>query len=67
SILRICKDLNYVNELQHQETSELLDKFIRKLYCYMKYLEEKIGERELKRSSYYREQTYEMRNDISGP
>lgn len=63
SILRLCRDLNYVNEVSHKETIELLDKFIRKLYRYMQYLEEKIGERELKRSSYYRQQTYELKNN----
>ncbi len=65
SILRISKDLNYITELQHKETLENLDKFIRKLYRYMQYLEEKIGEKDLKRSDYYRQQTYEMRGSVS--
>src|SRR3989338_4085940 len=43
--LRLCKDLGYITEMQFNDTFEKLDKFIRKLYKYMQYLEEKAGNR----------------------
>ncbi len=63
--LRLCKDLGYITAIQHDEISEKLDKFIRKLYRYMQYLEEKAGNRKLDRSAYYRQNSSQVAEDVA--
>ncbi|MBI4016475.1 MAG: four helix bundle protein [Candidatus Aenigmarchaeota archaeon] len=63
--LRLCKDLSYITEMQHKETLEKLDKFIRKLYNYMRYLEEKAGNRKWDRSAFYRQNSQQVCEDAA--
>jgi len=37
--LKLCKDLKYINDQQHQETWEKFNLLIRKLYRYMEYVQ----------------------------
>lgn len=53
--LRLCKDLGYISEEKFGVYFEKLDKFIRKLYRYIQYLEDSTGNRKRERSDYYRQ------------
>ncbi len=48
AVLKLCRDLQYINSQQHQETHERLNLLIRKLYRYMEYIQEQAD----RRSSY---------------
>ena len=62
--LKLCRDLGYITEVQHKDIFEKVDMFIRKLYKYMQYLEEKAGNRKWDRSAYYRQQREEVAANV---
>lgn len=61
--LSIAKDLNYITHEQHAAHFEKLDKFIRKLYRYMQYLEAKIGNRKTDKTMWYRHEKWKVQQD----
>lgn len=56
--LQLCKDLEYIDDKRFKIYFEKLDRFIRKLYRYMQYLEGKTGNRKNDRSHFYRQNKY---------
>lgn len=62
--LRLCKDLKYVDEQNFGMYFEKLDKFVRKLYRYMQYLEGQTGPRKTDRSYFYKQNKYYFDDDI---
>ncbi len=61
--LAIAMDLNYITLEQHNQYHEKLDKFIRKLYRYMQYLEGKIGNRKTDKTMFYRHEKWKASQD----
>ena len=43
--LKLCKDLGYIDDKQHDAVHDKFDGLVRQLYGYMKYLERKADER----------------------
>jgi len=62
--LRLCKDLEYIDEQKFGIYFEKLDRFIRKLYRYMQYLEGNIGDRKKDKSHFYRHNKYYADNNM---
>lgn len=56
--LRLGKDLGYINNNKFDIYFEKLDKFVRKLYRYMQYLDEITGNRKNDRTQFYRQYKY---------
>lgn len=53
--LRLSKDLGYIDEQKFGVYFEKLDRFIRKLYKFMQFLEDNTGNRKRDRSNFYRQ------------
>jgi len=64
SALELSLELGYITRSQHSQLFERLDKFIRKLWRYMEYLESRTGDRKRDKSYYYRHQKYRADNDM---
>jgi len=62
--LRLSFDLKYIPKEKFDAHFEKLDKFIRKLYCYMQYLKKQTGNRKYDKSYYYRQQKYYADSNI---
>jgi len=62
--LELSLELNYINKQQHSQLFGRLDKFIRKLWRYMDYIESKTGNRKQDKSYYYGHQKYRMDNSM---
>ncbi|MBD3362057.1 four helix bundle protein [Candidatus Woesearchaeota archaeon] len=62
--LKLSLDLKYISTEKYREHFEKLDKFVRKLYRYMEYLEKSIGNRKYDKSYYYRQQKYYADSDV---
>jgi four helix bundle protein len=60
--LRLAHDLKYISKKEFEEHFEKLDKFIRKLYKYMQYLEKQCGDRKRDKSYFYRQNKYYLNN-----
>lgn len=62
--LETCLNLNYFSKEQHIEILEILDKFIRKLYRYMEYIESQCNDRKRDKSYFYKYNKYHIDKDI---
>lgn len=62
--LILAKDLKYITQEQHDLHHDKLDKFIRKLYRYMQWLEGKIGDRKEDKTMWYRHEKWKTDKDI---
>ena len=62
--LELARGLGYITEEQHGQLFRRLDKFIRKLWRYMEYIESRTNNRKRDKSYYYRHQKYRVDNDM---
>jgi four helix bundle protein len=62
--LLLAKDLRYVSIEQHDSHHEKLDKFIRMLYGYMKWLESRIGDRKEDKGMWYRHEKWKLQQNV---
>lgn len=62
--LRLAFDLKYVTKEQHDEHHQKLDRFIRMLYGYMKWLESRIGDRKEDKGMWYRHEQWKLKQDV---
>jgi len=62
--LKLAKDLKYVTKKQHDAHHEKLDRFIRRLYKFMQYLESKIGNRKTDKTMWYRHEKWKAKQDV---
>lgn len=62
--LALAKDLKFISVEQHDEHHRKLDRFIRMLYGYMKWLESRIGDRKEDKGMWYRHEQWKMKQDI---
>jgi four helix bundle protein len=62
--LELAKDLKYITQEQRNAHHAKLDRFIRMLYSYMKWLESKIGDRKEDKTMWYRHEQWKMKQDI---
>lgn len=62
--LALSRDLNHISKEQHNIHHEKLERFIRTLYGYMKWIESKIGERKEDKGMWYRHEQWKMKQDV---
>ncbi len=62
--LETCLNLKYFTQEQHLEIHEMLDKFIRKLYRYMEYVESQCNDRKRDKSYFYKYNKYHIDKEI---
>lgn len=62
--LALTLDLGYITKEQHEKHHELLDKFIRKLYKYMQYIESKLEDNRKDKTSWYLHEKWNAEQDM---
>jgi len=62
--LELSLHFGYISRAQHKAIFEQLDKFIRKLWRYMEYIESRTGNGKKDTGYFYRQQKYYMNKDV---